>query len=50
VKFAEAAPPETVADVTGTPIVVPPFFTVNVTVPAPTLPPPDVTVADNATV
>ena len=48
-KVALAAPPATVEEVTGTPMVVPPWLTVNVTVPAFTVPPPLVTVAESAT-
>ena len=50
VKFADAVPAATVADVTGEPIVVPPLFTVNVTVPPAPVPAPDVTFALKATV
>jgi hypothetical protein len=46
---ALAAPDATVPDVTGDPIVVPPCDTVNVTVPALTVPDPLVTVADKVT-
>jgi hypothetical protein len=46
---ALAAPDATVPEVTGDPIVVPPCDTVNVTVPALTVPAPLVTVADNVT-
>jgi hypothetical protein len=46
---ALAAPDATVPEVTGVPIVVPPFETVNVTVPALTVPAPLVTLADKVT-
>jgi hypothetical protein len=46
---ALAAPDATVPEVTGVPTVVPPCDTVNVTVPAFTVPLPLVTVADNVT-
>jgi hypothetical protein len=46
---ALAAPAATAADVTGTPMVTPPWLTVNFTVPAFTAPPALVTVAESAT-